>query len=353
MAFFDKLKGVAEKAKDAAVKAVTAATEMAGQAVEKAEQDRQAAQKAEAERLAAKEEAEKAARLAMRDRIVNGDSNDEIMLYLETATDEEIAELDRLCNERKNAICAEQIQKLVQSTNCDQGKGDCFWVGDSFYCSCGDNVDCPRKTYLQRHQMGKLIAPEHMPYIKFLSSFYRDGELQVSRSDIDISVFEAFRCFVNKFLPEHEPSTWGDAAAEVVSFFLSYGMGAENIVMEILVSIHEQTGGKVVPPLDFLIGIYHDIIHSDDECDYMNIAMPFFKNPSLYDRSREDLEYTAKMLDIASNPDKWAAASWNPDKVSLEKLFNEDGTIKEAGIGGPRKGFYGDVIYNIVNSWTN
>lgn len=97
---------------------------------------------------------------------------------------------------------------------------------------------------------------------------------------------------------------------------------------------------------------YEDIINSENESDYLNITLPFFKNPSLYDRSREDLEYTATMLDIVSSSKKRAAASLTSDEVSLNKLFNEDGTIKEAGIGGPRKGFYGDVIYNIVGTWT-
>ena len=103
--------------------------------------------------------------------------------------------------------------------------------------------------------------------------------------------------------------------------------------------------------MDFLVNAYHDIINSDDTGNCMNICMPYFKNPSLYDRSREDLEYTAKILDIVSNEEKRNAAFPASADVSLEKLFNEDGTIKEAGIGGPRKGFYGDVIYNIVSTW--
>ncbi|MBR5570685.1 MAG: hypothetical protein IKW10_07330 [Oscillospiraceae bacterium] len=352
MALFDKLKGIV---KDVG-KTVTAAAKCAADDLSKmgnspeAQAKREEAKQAEFARMQEEMEKEKSARLAMRDRIVNGDPNDELMEYLEDATDEEISELDRLKDERRANICETEIKRLSKNTCCDLEKGDCFWVGQSFYCTCGDTA-CPRKEYIRKDQLGKAIAPEHVPYIKLLSSFFRDGELVIKREDIDLTVLEAFRHFIETFLPEHRSALNWNQAIEMTVFFLTNGLGAENYVLDILFSIHQQTDGKVVPPMDFLVNAYHDIINSDDSSDYMNICMPYFKNPSLYDRSREDLEYTAKILDIVSDEEKRNAAFPVSADVSLEKLFNADGTIKDAGIGGPRKGFYGDVIYNIVSAW--
>ena len=352
MAFFDKLKGIAKDVgKTVGAVAKSAANDISkmGNSPE-AQAKREEAKQAEYARIREEMEKEKNERLAMRDRIVNGDPNDELMEYLEDATDEEISELDRLKAVRKANICETEMDKLMVSTNCDQGQGDCFWVGQSFYCTCGDAA-CPKKDYIRKEQLGKPIAPEHLPYIKLLSSFFQDGELVVEREDIDLTVLDAFRYFIKKFLPEHESALGWEQGIEMTTFFLINGLGAENYILDILFSIHQQTDGKVVPPMDFLVNAYHDIINSDDTGSCMNICMPYFKNPSLYDRSREDLEYTAKILDIVSDEEKRNAAFPASADVSLEKLFNGDGTIKEAGIGGPRKGFYGDVIYNIVSTW--
>ena len=355
MALFDKLKGIADAAKDVG-KTVTAVAKSAANDLSKmgnspeAQAKREEAKQAEYARIREEMEAEKAARLAMRDRIVNGDPDDEQMEYLENATDEEICELDRLRIERRDNICKTEMNKLMANTNCDQGCGDCFWVGPSFYCSCSDTT-CPKKEYIRKEQLGKPIAPEHLPYIKLLSTFFHEGELVVERKDIDLTVLNAFRYFIKTFLPEHQSAFGWEQGIEMTTFFLINGLGAENYVLDILFSIHQQTEGKVVPPMDFLVNAYHDIIHSEDSNDCINIFLPYFKNPSLYDRSREDLEYIAKILDIVSDEEKRNAAFPATADVSLEKLFNTDGTIKEAGIGGPRKGFYGDVIYNIVNTW--
>ena len=135
MAFFDKLKGAADKAKEAAVKAAAVAKE-------KIEQQQQAAQQAEADRKAAEAEAaqkaeeEKAkAKAEMKERILNGDPDGEYLNYCyHIATEQECEELQ--AQMRKN-----YMQQASENTNCDKGAGDCFWQNEKFFCSCGEDVE--------------------------------------------------------------------------------------------------------------------------------------------------------------------------------------------------------------------
>ena len=357
MALFDKLKGFAEKAKETAKDVASAAKSMADSA--KWEISNSPAATAPSAEAAAPKAAEPQFRLQeLLDEVVDayinysfGEFEGLRDAYLEVADDEEGLVLFERLAELETKKCEQRIAELSQNSDCELGQGRCAWLGCSFYCTCGDSVDCPRKKYLSENEKCQLISAEHLPYIKLIGDYYQDGDLKTVDGKTGLPFGTAFSYFFEKFLPEHLPSTRGDFSMAFASFLLAHGMGTENIVMEILFSIHDQTGGKVVPPVDYLIGIYYDILNSDDENDYLNIALPFFKNPSLYDRSREDLEYTAAILDTVYTPSKRAAAFPASANVCPEMLFNEDGTIKEAGIGGPRNGFYGDVIYNIVQSW--
>jgi len=356
MAFFDKLKDVAGKAKEAAVKAAAAASEFAEQAKEKEAQRRQAAEEAEAARKAEAEARRVAAeetRLNLintyKERILDAymnsdwDTYDEQMENFESiAHDDEDSDLRVALDVAQYQKCGIFIKELAEKTDCDLGQGDCGWLGLHFYCTCCD-VDCPKKKYISEFDQTKPYSPEHLPYIKFLSKFYTQGDLKFVDEETRLEFLYAFRLFFVDFLPEHTDSLIGDDSSAIVAFVLAHGFGMNNPVMDILFSIHEQTDGKIVPPIDLLIAQY--------DTEGADLTKPYFKNPSLYDRSREDIEYTMAILNVVSEPSVWEEATLNPEEVSFDKLFNEDGSIKEAGIGGPRKGFYGDVLYNIINSW--
>lgn len=361
MALFDKLKGVADKAKEAATKAVTAAADYAEQAIEKEEQRRLAAHQAAQQAEEARKAEEEARRLAAenerkqlleeyKERIVDAFMRSNMQEYKETkdkfleiASEEEGEELELLLGTKEYEKCDILISEIAKRTDCDQGAGDCGWLGCHFYCTCGKDVDCPRKKYITAGEQGVLISPDHLPYIKFLSSFKPDGDFKYYDEETGIHFTRAFSHFFNTFLPEHVFSTIDDNSPAFNAFVIAWGMGAENVVMDILFSIHQQTDGKIIPPVDFLM----------QKCkeETTDLTKPFFKNPSLYDRTREEMEYTVSVLYILSDRSLWPLADITSEDASYEKLFNEDGSIKAAGIGGPRKGYYGDVIYNLVGSW--
>ena len=82
----------------------------------------------------------------------------------------------------------------------------------------------------------------------------------------------------------------------------------------------------------------------------LHLDLDFYKNPSLYKRSDEEFDYTVKTFEIVMDPEK-LAQYYDPESININDLFNSKGNIKAAGIGGPQAGFYGDTIWNTIESW--
>lgn len=334
MAFFDKLKGAADKAKEAAVKAAAAAKE-------KMEQQQQAAQQAEEARIAEQAEAKKNKWIALIEQELSGHPTDECFRYWEVLSYED---RDKFTTQLRQTY----LHKLSESTNCDQGKGDCVWQNDKVFCSCGEDVDCPRKHYVKKSQKGILRSPEHIAYVKALSSFKRQSDSvdeskfrYFSSASVLINYRELLVDFFEAFLPRQTAGFL--ISKQAPDFLFDYGIGDDNPVMHIVYDIDEKSKGKISAHLNSLIGFWEKGI---------DLQQAFFNNQSLYDRDDQSFEYTVKVLDILSNPDKKSSYFKNPDKIDITQLFNADGTIKAAGVGGPKNGHYGDVIYNIVASWS-
>ena len=362
MALFDKLKGIADKAMDVA-KDVSQTAKMAADSVKREySQDPEAVaarEKAAAERAAA-EAAQKAKRIEeLKEKLLEYYSSspmlyDSYLREFTLLTSEEEAEafeaqiFDILAEKKKAAEQAALAKlqalfpSLTDTTNCDKNQGDCFWLGEKFYCTCGEDVDCPKKKYVKKHQMGKIHAPEHAPYIKYLAQFERKKGIideteiyYINKGAGDVKYEEALTAFFTAFLPEHIGNIDTD-------FFYVHGLGDDNPIMRILYLVHEQTNGEVKPWIPNLI-----ILHNDG----VDLNQAFFNNVSLYNRNLRDFDYTARILDAANNTMKTVESFVHPDKVNIEELFNADDTIKDTGYGGPKAGFYGDEIYNIVSTW--
>ena len=347
------LKDFLKKATDTANVLAAKGTQMAQQAMENLENERQARAEAEAEkkaeeaaRLKAEEEAKKKARLEMRDRILNGDPDDEYDEYYRTATREEKDELDALEKAAEEKRCNDFLETLTNTTDCDQGKGDCCWNGDRFYCTCGDDVDCPRKKYVKAKQFGKLHAPEHFPYIKYLSKIKKKIEpmsekLAYYTCDGDGDYDRLLKVFFENCLPS-QYGYFRLSSTMCKEDIYDYGLGEDNPVMSILYYLQDASVENSASLSDLFY------IMKKGEVD---LSQPIFKNVSIYQRSDNDIHYTMKILDIANNPEKLELYYPNHDHIDISQLYNADGTVKEAGVGGPKEGFYGDVIYNIVASW--
>lgn len=363
MALFDKLKGIADKAKDVA-KDVAQTAKMTADCVKRdysKSPEAVAAREEAAAARAAEEAAKKDKRIEeLKEKLLEYyDSSpllyDSYLREFALLTSEEEAEayeaqiLDILFEKKKAAEQATltelqaMLSSLTDTTNCDKNQGDCFWLGEKFYCTCGENVDCPKKKYVKKDQTGKLHAPEHAPYIKYLAQFerkkryYDENEIYyLNKGTGTLEYADALTAFVTAFLPEHVGGIDAD-------FSYAHGLGDENPIMRILYYVHDQTNGEVVPSIMRLTELYESGV---------DLNQSFFNNISLYKRNLNDFEYTAKVLDAASNPMKAIEVFGCSDKVNVDDLFNADGTIKAAGYGGPKAGFYGDEIYNIVSTWT-
>ena len=351
MAFFDKLKGAADKAKEAAIKAAAVAKE-------KMEQQQQAVQQAEEDRKNGEKQKLYDYLLANYSPLDN-DAWAKMKQYEKIATEEEVKELNRLISMRWEKERNERTEKCLEAalskTDCDLGKGDCCWHEDKFYCTCGSDVDCPRKKYIKASQYGNIHAPEHWPYIKVLAATtrfkYGEDSYYSYVNSYDAKWGEFISVFFKRFLPNTIASSDSDmrnlegyeASSEYDNLY-NHGLGDDNPLMAILYAINEKTDGQVKMSLPKLVWL---------EKQYgIDMRQDFLKNPSLYNRSLRDMVYTARILDTVSNPEKLSKYFKDSGKVEVDQLYNADGTIKDAGVGGPKNGHYGDVIYNIVASWS-
>lgn len=366
MAFLDKLKGAAEKAKEAAKNAAIAAAKAVDQVAEKQRQADEDQRKADAT-AKANEAAVIKERLLANYRYK--DWNDEDWKkYCELVTEEEADELDAIIDAKREADRKDELisrlNMLKENTDCDLGVGDCIWHGDKFYCTCGDNVDCPRKKHIKARQLGQIQSLDHWAHIKLASGvriirvFDNVHYMCYTKGYQDSIRFEdLLQDFFDKFLPNCQLSDDEDVErakysqrmndnyekCEELTYLCEHGLGKDNPVMNILYTINKKTNGQLKMSLPKLVRFAR-------ACD-IDMQQEFFMNPSLYQRSYADFWFTAKILDAASDVVKAVDAFTHPDKVDVNALYNADGTIKEAGIGGPKNGFYGDVIYNIVSTW--
>ena len=356
MGLFDKLKNAAKDAADIAKGIASSAAKdlaMMGNSPE-AQAAREEAKKAEAARQAAEEQKKQEEKQALfNDLLENYDDysdehHEKWKKYLYMASDEEMEELERLIEEKRNQAKENCVKAYVESlagkTNCDIGKGDCCWHGEHFFCTCGD-ADCPRKKYVKAKQMDSLFAEEHLPYVKVFASFrkeramFEEDKWIYPGPDAGFGLSDVLRTFFATFLPEYEWKLMD--RDDVLEYFYDNGLGRNNPALDILFTYKEKTGGKALPWFPTIIL----------ELEDRDLRQDFFKNPSLYDHGYQDFIYTAGILDIVSNPEKLMNYYTDTSAISVDQLYNADGTIKEAGIGGPKAGFYGDVIYNIVESW--
>ena len=136
---------------------------------------------------------------------------------------------------------------------------------------------------------------------------------------------------------------------------------AENPYLTFLNRARESNLDINICPKDFLKELQYQIlafvtlesglkihIHADKD---------FYYNPSLYQRPKEDFEYTVKVLEIISEQSYFEAICedtgkeipYEPEKF-MAMMLDENGNIKPAGLGGPEKGQWGDTVWNAFSS---
>ena len=93
------------------------------------------------------------------------------------------------------------------------------------------------------------------------------------------------------------------------------------------------------------------ILHKIIGIDYDKLYNPIFKNASLYNRSTKDFEYSVNIIFTVLDEKKLQGYFKDTGNISLSQLLDANGNVLEAGLGGPKNGFYGPCIWNVVESW--
>ena len=220
---------------------------------------------------------------------------------------------------------AESIVKELEPT-CE--KGDCLWSNGCFYFTCSNDCDCERKKFTKKDWGGTVADPRFWKYMKRLEKL----EEYDSKEEI-------YEDFMAEFLPQYGKGMWG--LAEVI---IDYGFEREsNPLIDIMFALCE------MPEIDDIIS---KLEYLRRECSDKTLTYKAFTNRTLYERSLEDFEYTVNIFNNVLNEEKLSEFLIDTSVASAEQLFDGEGNVKPAGYGGPQAGFYGDTIYNIVETWS-
>lgn len=292
MGLFDKVKGAVAKGVDMAGKVVA---------------DIQAAQE-----LAAKEEAEK------------------------KAAEKAAAEAEKA---KKEEAERKKIEAMLKPS-CE--KGDCLWNNKQFYFTCPTDCECERKKYTKRDWGGELLRPDFWPYMKrleWIEKNEKNGDAVEEQRKVQFD-------FVSNFLPNYSDflrSYYGS----VIDLALVNGFEKKNLLMGLLFDLHDKVTKETAHKL------LHDkllFLSSSWEATKL-LGDPFFRNFSLYDRSLDDFKYAVNLFIMVMDEEKARSYYKDISMINVDSLYDGDGNVKPTGFGGPEKGFYGETLWNLVESW--
>ncbi len=227
-----------------------------------------------------------------------------------------------------------EIKKALQPT-CE--KGDCLWYSSSFYFTCPFECPCERKKYTKKDWGSQTIRPEFWPYLKRLEK----------REGYSPNTNEIENDFMKEFLPQY-----GVENSKLAFIFIKSGLVDDNPFLPIFFALKDapKVEGDIISNLEWL-----DIEYGFEA--RIGKLGPVFENKiwtnlSLYDRSLEDFQYTVKVIMTVLNEDALMGYFKDISNISIEQLYDANGRVKPAGCGGPKAGFYGETIWNTVESWS-
>lgn len=292
-------------------KAASKGMEMAGGALEKGKEMAEAA-------ATAKLEAEKK---AQEEKLEAERIEQEKMLAAERAFEEE----------RKKAI--EELLK----PSCE--KGDCVWNKHKFYFTCG-NTECPRKNLMSK-DFGETVPHQDVwPFMKRyveIEKILKDEQFDFDKKEKIVAHFT--KDVINTLLPEVKDFNY-NLYDSITWKIRTQGVSPYSDFFNLLYDIKDFGLSTMEKKIAFL---YKEII---------DFSQDFYRNPSLYNREEKDFEYTVRVLNTVTHDYKLNELLYDTSVVDYNQLFDADGNIKPAGLGGAENGFYGfDYLWNIVESW--
>lgn len=236
---------------------------------------------------------------------------------------------------RKEAAERKKQERLAEITKPSCEKGDCLWHAGYFYFTCDDCTECQRKKTTKKKWGTNLAHPDLWPYMKRI-------EYVNNIKDNPEKLFKEQDAFIKDFMEEQMPAF--KSHKEVVKLnFIHQGITFDNPFFTLLWYLKDKN-----------VKLSH---HMMDKLQWQNINgtflhldLDFYKNESLYKRNDKEFDYTVKIFETVMDEEK-LSEYYDPNTVDINDLYNSKGNIKAAGLGGPEAGFYGDTIWNTVESW--
>lgn len=261
----------------------------------------------------------------------------------------------KAADERKAALELKKQKELEEILKPTCEKGDCLWNENKFYFTCPVDCECERKKYTKKDWGTACAIPEFWPYMKRIEkmdahdakeldnkSFYDYDEEELDDENFyeDSVELEIYKDFMKEFFPQYGVDMW-----RIADEFIWNGLGKENKMLAVFETIKNAPEQEDIIEKLRCLRKYNfvnwDYIFEDSFCT----------NISLYERSLDDFEYTVKLFATVLNEEELQKYFKDISNISVDQLYDTEGKIKPAGLGGPQKGFYGDTLYNTVESW--
>lgn len=225
--------------------------------------------------------------------------------------------------------------------------GECCEYDGDFYYTCEKSVSCPRG--LKKQNYDRLQALENKQILDFIIRYsnnkivgYDEYDHRIyfigQYADIFFPNLKELKPFIEEYLywpisgfnPDLSPFT--QFLFELNDKKLSYPNLASN--------------------LEHLYGIYKEQRYGEREKvieSLLKTPSVLLRDPSLFARDLDDFKYSYAALELFSDKEGLSEYLKDPTKVNVDMLFNEDGTLKPAGIGGPEIGETEDGIWSLVD----
>lgn len=220
-------------------------------------------------------------------------------------------------------------------TNANTGtceKGDCLINNGTLYHTCSES-DCPRMKTTPTSSYDNIIDPCLWKYMKRLEAIQSAQGLDPEKEAN--FVYD----LAKEYMPEYV------IYLDIVGLnFVSSGITRDNLLFSLLWEMKDKDISWTRHQMEQLtIGEIGSV--------ELHLQREFYRNPSLYNRDGIDFDYTVKIFETVMDEEK-LSQYFDPNSVDTNDLYDLDGNIKPAGIGGHEAGFYGDTIWSLIESWS-
>ncbi len=254
--------------------------------------------------------------------------------FIETVSEKAAEAKSAEANPAEKKAAEENLEE-EEKFGCE--KGECFYNCEIFYHTCND-LECPKMKAAKKVSHDGIIDPVLIPYMKRLAVLN-----ELYKIDEDGSVFVPDMAdFIHDLITNHMPA-YGAYAVDLGMDFNFRGIAKESPFFQLLWDMKDKNICLSEHKMQMLMfGEVFD--HSFD------LSHSFYRNPSLYDRTDDEFDYTVKIFEIMLTPELRAKYYIETDKIGVDQFFDAEGNIKPAGLHDD-EGEQGDSIWYTVERW--